>query len=92
MAFEGITDPGIIEALYYDTPQGEETMGIENRGFASMSMERRREIASLGGRAAHAAGTAHRWTSAEASEAGRKGGRANKVVEADFSVVGEISN
>ena len=47
----------------------------ERRGFASMSRERRREIASKGGRAAHAKGTAHEWTTEEAREAGRKGGR-----------------
>lgn len=35
------------------------------RGLASMSPEKRREIASLGGKAAHAAGTAHKYTSEE---------------------------
>ena len=49
-------------------------MGIKNRGFASMDRQRRREIASKGGRAAHEQGTAHEWTSDEAREAGRKGG------------------
>ena len=47
-----------------------------NRGFASMDRERQREIASLGGRAAHQRGTAHEFDSAEAREAGRKGGEA----------------
>jgi len=47
-----------------------------NRGFASMDRERQREIASLGGRAAHARGTAHEFDSSEAREAGRKGGEA----------------
>jgi len=46
------------------------------RGFASMDPERQREIASKGGKAAHAKGTAHEFTSEEAQEAGRKGGRA----------------
>lgn len=45
-----------------------------NRGFASMTPEQRRKLASMGGKAAHAAGTAHEWTPAEAREAGRKGG------------------
>ena len=45
------------------------------RGFASMSSEKQREIASKGGRAAHARGTAHQWTSEEARQAGRKGGQ-----------------
>lgn len=44
------------------------------RGFASMSSEKKREIASKGGKAAHALGTAHKWTSEEAQAAGRKGG------------------
>lgn len=44
------------------------------RGFAGMNKEKQREIASLGGRAAHASGNAHEWTSAEAREAGRRGG------------------
>jgi uncharacterized protein len=48
--------------------------GKSRRGFASMDRERQREIASKGGRAAHAKGTAHEWTSAEARLAGRKGG------------------
>ena len=46
----------------------------ERRGFASMSPENLREIASKGGRAAHTKGTAHEWTSEEARSAGRKGG------------------
>lgn len=40
-----------------------------------MTPERRREIASAGGRAAHKAGKGHRFTSEEASKAGKKGGR-----------------
>lgn len=45
------------------------------RGFAVMDKTRQREIASAGGRAAHARGNAHEFTSDEAREAGRKGGR-----------------
>lgn len=44
------------------------------RGFASMSQEKKREIARKGGRSAHVLGTAHEWTHEEAQEAGRKGG------------------
>lgn len=44
------------------------------RGFASMDLVKQREIASKGGKAAHAQGTAHRWSREEAREAGRKGG------------------
>jgi uncharacterized protein len=49
----------------------------EDRGFASMDRAKQREIASKGGKAAHAKGTAHEWTSEEAREAGRKGGMAS---------------
>jgi hypothetical protein len=40
-----------------------------------MSMQRRREIASRGGVAAHLKGTAHKWTRQEAREASLKGRR-----------------
>ena len=42
------------------------------RGFAAMDPQRLREIASLGGRAAHQSGHAHEFTSEEARAAGRK--------------------
>jgi len=48
------------------------------QGFASMSKEKRRAIASLGGIAAHAKGRAHTWTREEAQSAGRKGGLRRK--------------
>ena len=50
----------------------------ERRGFASMSIEKQREIASKGGRAAHEKGTAHEWTADEARTAGRKGGQVSR--------------
>lgn len=46
------------------------------RGFAVMDPTKRAEIASKGGKAAHAAGTAHRFTKEEAALAGKKGGLA----------------
>jgi hypothetical protein len=49
---------------------------IHLRGFASMSAARRREVASMGGKAGHAKGTAHQFTFEEARAAGRKGGLA----------------
>jgi len=48
----------------------------KKRGFASMDAAKQREIASKGGKAAHAKGTAHEFTPEEAREAGRKGGQA----------------
>ncbi len=45
------------------------------RGFAAMDPNKQKEIASLGGRAAHEKGTAHEWSSGEARTAGSKGGK-----------------
>ena len=50
------------------------------KGFAvtaARDPEAHRELARQGGKASHAAGTAHEFTSDEAREAGRKGGRAS---------------
>lgn len=46
------------------------------RGFQTLTPERMHEIASAGGKAAQASGTAHKFTPEEAREAGRKGGLA----------------
>ncbi len=48
----------------------------KRRGFAAMDPEKVKAIASRGGVAVHARGTAHRFTAEEAREAGRKGGKA----------------
>jgi general stress protein YciG len=76
------------------TPQGHEASETPNaepvkeetpqkprrpRGFAAMDRSKVSEIASKGGKAAHAAGTAHQFTSDEARAAGRKGGVAPHV-------------
>jgi len=50
----------------------------KKRGFAGMTPDKQREIASKGGKAAHERGTAHEFTTEEAREAGRKGGAARK--------------
>jgi uncharacterized protein len=47
--------------------------GRSLRGFASMSKERQREIASRGGKVAHEKGAAHEFNSVEAAMAARKG-------------------
>lgn len=52
--------------------------GKKRRGFAALSKERVKEIAANGGRAAHAQGTAHRFSREEAQAAGRKGGLAKR--------------
>jgi uncharacterized protein len=58
------------------------------RGFAAIERNLVKEIARKGGKAAHAAGTAHEFTSEEARVAGRKGGQAthaNRKGPADVS-------
>jgi uncharacterized protein len=54
----------------------------KNRGFAAMSPEMQREIASKGGRAAHAQGSAYKFTSEAARAAGKKGGEASRLSRA----------
>lgn len=44
----------------------------KRRGFAAMSPERQRQVASMGGRRAHENGTAYRWTSEGARAAAVK--------------------
>ena len=50
----------------------------QRRGFAAMPPEKRRAIASKGGRTAHEIGMAHRWDSDEARAAGKKGGHLSR--------------
>jgi general stress protein YciG len=63
------------------------------QGFASMSEERRKEIAAAGGRAAQAKGACHRWTSESASSAGRKGGtsRQRRLKEQKGNALPDVS-
>ncbi len=72
-----------------DKNQGGESGGRRGRGFAGMDPERQRQIASEGGRAAHAQGTAHEFTPEEAREAGRKGGDASRAARARRSTENE---
>jgi len=58
------------------------------RGFASMSVEKQREIARQGGQAAHAKGTAHQFTREEAQKAGHKGGKAVSQNRAHMAQIG----
>ena len=48
------------------------------RGFAAMSPEQQRRIASEGGRASHESGRGHRFSAEEARAAGRKGGQISR--------------
>lgn len=62
--------------------------GQRKRGFAAMSPEKQREIASKGGQAAHRKGTAHEFSSEEAREAGRLGGKIISTNRAHMAVIG----
>lgn len=59
-----------------------------NRGFASMDASKQREIASKGGKAAHAQGRAHEFTPDEARTAGRKGGEVVSRDRAHMAAIG----
>ena len=48
---------------------------VNKRGFGGMTEKQKSEISSKGGKASHAAGTAHVFDSTEARKAGRKGGK-----------------
>ena len=56
------------------SPMCDEKPRKSTLGFASMDPNRQKEIASKGGRAAHAKGTAHERSRDEARNAGKKGG------------------
>lgn len=61
-----------------DTEKSNQRATSSRRGFAAMDPERQRQIASEGGKAAHASGRAHQFNTVEAREAGRKGGLAGR--------------
>lgn len=62
--------------------------GSGRRGFASMSESRQRAIARQGGQAAHREGTAHEFSTNEARQAGRKGGKAVSRNRAHMAEIG----
>jgi general stress protein YciG len=59
-------------------------------GFAAMNPDRQREIASIGGKAAHAKGRAHEFTPEEAREAGRRGGEAVSKNHEHMAAIGRL--
>lgn len=59
-------------------------------GLANVSPERRAQIAAMGGRKAHATGKAHRFTSEEAAQAGRKGGHAVSRDREHMAKIGRV--
>jgi general stress protein YciG len=65
-----------------------ERKGTANRGFAAMTPEKQKRIASEGGRAAHRQGVAHEWSKDEAREAGKKGGQIVSQDRDHMSMIG----
>jgi general stress protein YciG len=73
--------PALASAVGSEASHGEPAVepappAKRRRGFAAMDRAKVRELARRGGAAAHAKGTAHRFTPEEAREAGRRGGSA----------------
>lgn len=50
----------------------------QKRGFACMTEEMKKSIASKGGKAAHKKGVAHKWNAETAAKAGKKGGQVSR--------------
>ena len=62
------------------------------RGFAVLSPEKKREIASMGGKAAHEHGRAHRFTSEEARAAGKKRHQLRMLAAAQAAAAAQSGN
>jgi general stress protein YciG len=62
----------------------------DKRGFAAMDSEKRRALASKGGKAAHAQGHAHEFNSDEARDAGSKGGKAIAKDRNHMATIGRL--
>jgi general stress protein YciG len=69
-------------------PAEERKDNRSRRGFASMDPEKRKAIASMGGKTAHQKGTAHRFTNEEARDAGQKGGQKISKDRAHMAKIG----
>jgi len=60
------------------------------RGFAMMDPKKQAAIASKGGKAAHAQGKAHEFTSEQARKAGRAGGESVSRDRAHMAAIGRL--
>lgn len=60
------------------------------KGFATMSKDKQLEYARKGGKNSHANGKAHKFTSEEAREAGRKGGATVSQDKEHMSRIGKL--
>lgn len=79
---------GLLMNASSPNEEGKTENKAKPRGFAAMSPERQRAIARIGGIAAHKKGTAHEFTSTEASAAGRKGGLAVSKDQLHMALIG----
>ena len=73
-----------------EEPNNAETPATRKIGFAAFSPERRKEIASEGGRQAHAAGLANKFTTETAREAGKLGGAKTGADRARMAAIGRL--
>jgi hypothetical protein len=65
---------GVIHDLFnYCYSEATMSDGTKRRGFASMSPERRKQVTSMGGKAAWKKGVARHFSPEEARQAGAKG-------------------
>lgn len=62
----------------------------QRRGFAVVDKEKMRQIASRGGKTAHAHGLAHKFTSEKAREAGKKGGAVTAANREHMAEIGRL--
>ena len=75
MATSNTSQPSTTGGTTKVTTRPANRIGTKSRrGFAAMSPETQRRIASEGGKASHASGRGHRFSADEARDAGRKGG------------------
>ena len=84
-----LLSPRIVQALH-KREDSQDGLGPPPRGFERLSPERRREIARVGGVAAHQHGKAHQYTTQEASEAGKIGGRTVSADREHMRRIGRI--
>lgn len=61
----------------------------QNKGFAVMTAEQKRSIASAGGKAAHSKGKAHKFNSETAKQAGSKGGKSISQNKEHMAAIGQ---
>jgi general stress protein YciG len=61
---------------------------LVRKGFAAMTTERRKAIASAGGKAAQKQGVAYKFDAEKAREAGRKGGKAISKNREHMALIG----